>query len=35
MTVNELIKILDKKENKYGGLTGKERELYISINGEF
>ena len=35
MTVNEIINLLDKKENKYGGATGKERELKISINGEF
>ena len=35
MTVNEIIKLLDKEENKYGGATGKERELKISINGEF
>lgn len=35
MTLNEIIKLLDKEENKYGGATGKERELNISINGEF
>ena len=35
MTVNEIIKLLDKEENKYGGATGKERELKISVNGEF
>lgn len=35
MTVNEIIKLLDKEENKYGGATGKERELYISIDGIF
>ena len=35
MTVNEIIKLLDKEENKYGGATGKERELNLSINGEF
>ena len=35
MTVNELIKLLDKEENRYGGATGKERELNLSINGDF
>lgn len=35
MTVNDLIKLLDTKENKYGGATGKPRELYISINDKF
>lgn len=35
MTVNEIIELLDKKENKYGGATGKERELKLSINGGF
>lgn len=35
MAVNEIIELLDKEENKYGGATGKERELNLSINGEF
>lgn len=35
MTVNEIINLLDKKENKYGGATGKERELNLSVNGDF
>jgi hypothetical protein len=35
MTVNEIIELLDKEENKYGGATGKERELKLSINGDF
>ena len=35
MTVNEIIELLDKEENKYGGATGKERELNLSVNGEF
>ena len=35
MTVNEIIKLLDKEENKFGGATGKERELNLSVNGEF
>jgi hypothetical protein len=35
MTVNEIINLLDKKENKYGGTTGKERELNLSVNGNF
>lgn len=35
MTVNEIIKLLDKEENKYGGATGKERELNLSVNGNF
>lgn len=35
VTVNDLIKLLDTKENKYGGITGKPRELNLSINGNF
>lgn len=35
VTVNDLIKLLDKQENRYGGATGKSRELNISINGNF
>lgn len=35
MTVIEIIKLLDKEENKYGGATGKERELNLSVNGDF
>lgn len=34
-TVNDLIKLLDTQENRYGGATGKPRELNISINGNF
>lgn len=34
MKVTELIELLDKEENKYGA-SGKERELTISINGDF
>lgn len=35
MTVNDLIKLLGTQENRYGGATGKPRELNISINGNF
>ena len=35
MTVNEIIELLDKEENKFGGATGRERELNLSVNGEF
>ena len=35
VTVSDLIKLLDKEENKRGGATGKERILSISVNGEF
>lgn len=35
MTVNDIINILDKEENKYGGATGKERKLNLSVNGDF
>lgn len=34
VTVNELIKLLDKEENKRGA-SGKERMLTLEINGEF
>lgn len=34
MKTTELIKLLDKEGNKYGA-SGKERELYLSINGDF
>lgn len=34
VTVNDLIKILDTKENKYGA-TGKPRMLNLSLNGNF
>ncbi len=34
-TVNDLIKLLDTEENRYGGATGKPREINISINGNF
>lgn len=35
VTVVDLIKLLDKEENKRGGATGKERMLSIKVNGEF
>ena len=35
MKVREIIKLLDTEENKYGGATGKERELNLSVNGDF
>lgn len=35
VTVSDLIKLLDKEENKRGGATGKERILSIQVNGEF
>ncbi len=35
MKVTEMIKLLDTEENKYGGATGKERELNLEINGDF
>lgn len=35
MKTVEIIKLLDKDANKYGGTTGKERELNLSINGDF
>lgn len=34
VTVNDLIKILDTKENRYGA-TGKPRMLNLSLNGNF
>lgn len=34
VTVSDLIKILDTKENKYGA-TGKPRMLTLSLNGNF
>lgn len=34
ITVDELIKILDTKENRYGA-TGKPRMLNLSLNGNF
>lgn len=34
VTVSDLIKILDTKENKYGA-TGKPRMLNLSLNGNF
>lgn len=33
-TVNDLIKILDTKENRYGA-TGKPRMMNLSLNGNF
>ena len=35
VTVSDLIKLLDKEENRRGGATGKERILSIQVNGEF
>lgn len=35
VTVNELIKLLDKDGNKRGGATGKERILGLKVNGEY
>ena len=35
VTVSDLIKLLDKDENKRGGASEKERILSIQINGEF
>ena len=32
--VNDLIKILDTKENRYGA-TGKPRMMNLSLNGNF
>ena len=34
LTVSDLIKILDTKENRYGA-TGKPRMLNLSLNGNF
>ena len=35
VTVSDLIKLLDKEENKRGGASGKERILTIQVNGKF
>lgn len=35
VTVDDLIKLFNTQENKYGGATGKPRELNVSINGNF
>lgn len=35
VTVDDLIKILDTEENRYGGATGKPRMLNLSLNGNF
>ena len=35
ITVSDLIKLLDKEENKRGGATRKERILSIQVNGKF
>ena len=35
MTVDDLIKLLDTEENRYGGATGKPRELMLSVGGRF
>ena len=35
VTVSDLIKLLDKEENKRGGATEKERILSIQVNGEY
>lgn len=35
MKTVEIIELLDKYTNKYGGATGKERNLNLSINGDF
>ena len=35
VTVSDLIKLLDKEENKRGGATGKERILSVKVNGEY
>lgn len=35
ITVNELIELLDKKENKRGGATGRQRVIGIKVNGEY
>ena len=35
VTVDDLIKILDTKGNRYGGATGKPRMLNLSLNGNF
>ena len=35
MTVDDLIKLLDTKGNRYGGATGKPREINLSVDGRF
>lgn len=35
VAVSELIKLLDKDENKRGGASGKERILSVEVNGKF
>ena len=35
MTVLEIIDLLDKRENKYGGATGSPRVLELEINGKY
>ena len=35
MTVDDLIKLIDTEENRYGGATGKPRELNLSVGGIF
>lgn len=35
ITVDDSIKILDTKGNRYGGATGKPRMLNLSLNGNF
>ena len=35
MTVNDLIKLLDTEGNRYGGATGKPRELNLTVGGRF
>lgn len=34
VTVKQLVELLDKKENKYGGATKKERIVYLRVNAE-
>ena len=35
VTVNDLIALLNKDENRYGGATHKERLLSLTVNGEY
>ena len=35
MTVDDLIKLLDTEGNRYGGATGKPRELNLTVGGRF
>ena len=35
MTVLEIIELLDKRENKYGGATGNPRVLKFTVNGNY